>query len=125
MNYRFAVSPADYRKCHSLMGEEKTPLSFPTVMAEEDDGEIVGFLGTHSKKDHKGAVIAGPLVLKDKRPIVAFRLCEKYELLMRVLGVLFFFYTKDPSLAEQFKKIGCILFREDEGLFWFKNREVG
>lgn len=124
MNYRVAISPADYRKCHTLVEEEGVVLSFPTIMAEEEDGELVGFLSTHPKRTSKGLVIAGPLVLKDKRPLVAFRLGEQYDLLMKILGIFFLFTTTDPALADQYKRIGFVLHKEEDGVFWFKNREV-
>lgn len=126
MNYRVATSPADYKKCHSLMtikGEE-CPLSFPTIMAEDEEGEIVGFLSTHPRLKDKGLVVAGPLVLSERRPVVAFRLGEMYDLLMKSLDLVWFFATDDPDFAAQLKRLGYVVHQEMDGKIWFKNREV-
>lgn len=124
MNYRLAVSPADYKKCHSIMGEEGVSLTFPTVMAENEEGELVGFLSTQPKGKKKGIVIAGPLVLNGSHPMVAFRLGEMYDMLMKALGIFWLFSTTNPAFAEQLKRLGYVLHKEEDGVFWFKNREV-
>lgn len=125
MNYRLATSPADYKKCHALMSEtEKCELSFPTFMAEEETKELAGFISTRPRVKTDGIIVAGPLVVKGRRPIVSFRLGEVYDLFMKSLGLTFFFEVEDLDYAEQLKRLGYLVHREEEGIVWFKSREI-
>lgn len=84
--YRLAT-PADEAEIRALP-DGQVPRAFPTVVAERD-GEIIGFLGTHDRRD---CILAGPLSIAlpagRARGVVAWRLIQTYEfILMQVQGI--------------------------------------
>lgn len=101
--YRIAEHAGDYRKIHELMKAEGFPpgrVSFPTLMAFRGD-ELVGFIATDTTQN---MVIAGPMALKSdiKRPVLALRLAEKYEQVLKNLGIKSFIIAADPgSIVDQ------------------------
>lgn len=102
MKYRLAEGATDYTLCRELMAGEGFPdqeIDFPTVMAIDDDSEVVGLLATTPSPD---AVLAGPLVMRHdkRRPFTAIQLIELYELTMRGLGIneVIFWTAKDSFL---------------------------
>lgn len=104
MKYRLAEGAADYTLCAELIAEEgfpEGPIDFPTVMALDDDGELVGLLAT---TPHTEMVLAGPLVLRHdrRRPMTAIKLINLYELTMRGLGIesVIFHAVKDGFLTQ-------------------------
>lgn len=121
-SYRLATTPADYRKCQALMREyrEPVPLSFPTVMAERD-GELIGFLSTHTKH---GAVVAGPLVIREGlRAFTMVRLIEAYDRVMWRAGVKSYHFHVSAANAqwrEQIERFGMTPWHTDEQGAWFK-----
>ena len=118
--YRLAVGPADYKKCRALMAEfiEPVALSFPTVMAERD-GKLIGFLATQPRKE---AVIAGPLMLRERSPFVTLRLLEAYDNVMRAAGITaYHFYVKNGNQwREQVERLGFEAWSHDEGGAWYR-----
>jgi hypothetical protein len=81
-------------------------LNFPTVAAERD-GRVIGFLSTLPVD---GAVVAGPLVLeKAPNALLALRLGEAYEVVMRAAGVKFYYILADKNRVdymEQLERVG-------------------
>jgi hypothetical protein len=64
MKYRLADSATDYQLCKQLMAAEQfddQDIDFPTIMALDDDNEVVGFLATTPNDE---MVLAGPLVMR-------------------------------------------------------------
>lgn len=97
-------------------------LSFPTVLAERA-GEAVGFFSTHGDKR---AVIAGPIVVTDKRKgFVTLRLAEAYENVLRHAGVREYLIYVKPGEArwiETLEAIGFVRWTEHDGFLWFKRK---
>lgn len=109
IKYRLAVPGGEYNKLYALMkreGGKRVALGWPTVVAEEN-GEVVGFVGTYPRED---ALVAGPLVIKgSKRPWVFLRLAEAYEVILRTAGVKLYFHTIDklqPDHVEFMERLG-------------------
>jgi hypothetical protein len=104
MKYRLAEGAADYTLCRELMAAEGFPelnIDFPTVMALDEAGEVVGMLGTIPDND---MVLAGPLVLRSdkRRPMLAVRMINLYEMTMRGLGISqFVFQTPRGGFLDQ------------------------
>lgn len=103
-HYDLIYQKSDYRLAHNFMksvGQEKIPLTFPTIMASRE-GEVVGMIGT---RPHKDAIIAGPLLVNLPHPqVVILHLFDSYELVMRKLGVEAYHFSIDKS-NEQWKHI--------------------
>lgn len=133
MKYRLAADASDYTLCAELMADEgfgETKIDFPTVMALDDDGELIGMLATMPRDD---MVVAGPLVLRSgvRRPMLAVRLINLYEVTMRGLGIssVLFFTDHDSFLHKGVNRYFPQLkpYAEDEhGLFfvWPLNKEL-
>ena len=99
-------------------------LEFPTVVAWRS-GKIVGVLSTRSDPSY---VIAGPLAVRVKgnRAVVALRLGEAYERVLRMAGVQWYVFqvSKDnewPQVAE--RKWNAKPYAEDDDSYWYR-REV-
>jgi hypothetical protein len=89
VRYRLADGAIDYTLCRELAAAEGFPehkIDFPTVMAVDDDNEVIGFLATQPKPD---MVLAGPMVLRHdkRRPFTAIQMIQLYEMTMRSLGI--------------------------------------
>jgi hypothetical protein len=91
-SYLLAVDPDDYLRCIELRDRhgEDADFTFPTVMAIRDGHDLVGFLGTRPSDE---AVIAGPLVVADRSRVIAMRLIEAYEHVLRQAGVRSYLFT--------------------------------
>jgi len=95
-----ANSEPTYQSCYDLMDAEGVDrndieLSLPTVMAlDPSTMNLVGFIGTHYQEE---LIIAGPMVLKDKSILLAWKLCEAYESAMRALGISQFIISVDDG----------------------------
>ena len=94
--------------------------TFPTILAERREA-FVGVLGTNDRDD---AVVAGPLAAKS--PFVAKGLIEKYDEMLRQMGVksyLFWVWTDDPKtwrssiekLPDLYRPLG-----EQDGALWYE-----
>ena len=100
MSFHVASSTKDYESCHRLMDEEGINrtwgLTFPTIMALDKKGQLVGFLSTRIEKN---MIVAGPLVLKSdqRRMFTALRLAEAYESSMRNLGIKTFVFAGEAG----------------------------
>ena len=72
-------------------------LNFPTVAAERD-GRVIGFLSTLPVE---GLIVAGPLVL-EKAPnmLLAIRLGEAYEVVLRAAGVTTYHHSVEKDRLE-------------------------
>lgn len=98
MKYRLALDAADYSLCRQLMIAEDCddqPLDFPTVMALDDDGEVVGFCATTPSDE---MVLAGPMVMRHdmRRPRTALNIMQLYETTMRGMGITSMIFGTDP-----------------------------
>lgn len=94
-SYKLAESPQDYKRIHALIkseGFDDAALAFPTIMALDDDGELVGALGTNTQQS---MIIAGPLVIKNdkRRSFTIIRLVEAYEAVMRHCKIKSFIFS--------------------------------
>ena len=93
--YRLANDATDYTLCRELLAAEGftevADIAFPTVMAVDDDGEVIGAMAT---TPHDDMVLAGPLVLRHdkRRPFTAKQLIQLYETTMRGLGIKSFIF---------------------------------
>lgn len=101
---RVATTSEDFRRCHRLArteGVKADRLSFPTVMALDEDKRLLGFLSTDTSQD---LIVAGPLVMASdkRRPMLALKLAEAYELALRNLGITSYIMAVAPdSLMEK------------------------
>jgi len=118
--YRLAQR-GDYRKAHKLTGW-KARMSWPTVVAERD-GELIGVIGTHARRD---AVVAG--FLYAPHPIVALRLIEAYERVLRLAGVREYWFSLAKDAPERWRRVveenpDLVEPRgERDGVSWFKRK---
>lgn len=104
VKYRLALDANDYILCRQLMLAEDfddQDLDFPTVMALDDDNEVVGFFATTPNDE---MVLAGPLVMRHdmRRPRTAIQLIQLYETTLRGLGMKSYIFHTDP----RFKFVG-------------------
>jgi hypothetical protein len=122
--YRLARSTKDFRRCHALLAEqgvERSPLSYPTVMALRGDR----LMGCLSRIPSDTAVIAGPLAVSSPRPILTvMRLIEAWELVLWRAGVRSYQFcidaTKHKTWLQMVEKAGLEPFSHDEQYFWFR-----
>jgi len=96
--YKLAETPEDYALCYELMKSEvvqpdDVELKNPTIMALSE-GKLVAFLGSY---DHEDMVIAGPMVLKEKSILIAWMMCELYQIAMRQFGAESFIMAVDDG----------------------------
>lgn len=125
-SYTLATSSKDYAECHALelaeTGAESHAYSFPTVIARRD-GEVIGFFATIPPDKY---VIAGPLVIKGGRnPVVAMRLIEAYDVVMRRLGIQLYYFTVDATRTdalslERMQAVGMQHWETRDGITWMK-----
>jgi hypothetical protein len=98
MKYRLAEGQPDYQLCRELMAEEhfdEQDIDFPTILALDDNNEVIGFLAT---TPHEEMVLAGPLVMRhdERRPRTAMRLMDLYQTMLRGLGMHSIIFGLDP-----------------------------
>jgi hypothetical protein len=96
--YRLAVDPTDYARCHALMKRNRYAsdrLGWPTVLAIRD-GKVLGFISTHRRRD---TVMAGPLVVDGNTasPFLVLRLIEGYEKVLSATGVRYYWFTAETE----------------------------
>ena len=124
-SYRIADTAQDYKRVHALIKSEGFPdcsLNFPVIMAMDEEGELVGCLGTGIQDD---MIVAGPLVLKKdkKRSFTLIRLVEHYEATMRQCGIKsFIFYVEldNEKYLDYVKRVyGAEPYAEQDGRAWF------
>lgn len=93
--YALAVHQSDYDDCMDLIAEHGWPADYqlkaPTIMATRN-GELIGCLGTREPVDDQTGQpvrVAGPLAIRDgaKRPVLAWRLIQRYEAALRARGI--------------------------------------
>lgn len=102
--YRQAHTSADFRKVHNFtrrLGIPDQTMEFPTILAFDAKGEIIGILSTNTEQ---GMIIAGPLAIRADRPhpMVAVRLIEAYDAVMRSLGIKQYIFSSVKG--ERFEK---------------------
>jgi hypothetical protein len=124
--YRLAEGP-DFAVCHKLFksqGHERDArYAFPTVVADRD-GDIVGFYSTNDAQEY---ITAGPLEVDkslDNPLIVAIRLVDAYDNVMRSVGINSYLFSVDKD-NEQWKDImeratGLESYAEDETRYWYR-----
>jgi len=105
VTYRMAKPGGEYNRLYALMRREmgkQEPIGWPVVVAEED-GRVIGFLGTYPQED---VLMAGPLVIEgSKRMFVFLRLAEAYENVLRAAGVTQYLFTVEKSNEKHLKRI--------------------
>lgn len=109
-HYFICKTAFDYKKAHELIkseGQEDCPLSFPTCIAADDNGDLIGVIGTNTDQ---GMIICGPLVIRsDKRHIfVMIRLIDFYERVMRDAGVKAFVFSAPLDKSEWIQQIQTV-----------------
>ena len=123
--YSIARNAQDYKNIHSYIRTHnetsQSPLGFPTILAY-DNGKpkrVKGFIATST---HKKVVMIDQIMAES--PIVAFRLIEKYDILMQKLGITEYLIPVDKD-DEKLKNTVARLFDiipsyENDRYFWFK-----
>lgn len=102
--FRLARAGGEFNKLYAIARRNGTPLpagtlNFPTVLAERE-GKVIGFLSTIKASQSIG-VCAGPLMLaKGPNMLLAIRLAEAYEVLLRKVGVKEYFHTVEKTRSE-------------------------
>jgi hypothetical protein len=122
--YRLARSTKDFQRCHALLAEqgvERSPLSYPTVMALRGE-TLVGCL---SRITSDTAVIAGPLAVSSPRPILTvMRLISAWEGVLWRAGVRSYHFGIDTTQHKEWlrmiEKVGLVPYHTDEQYVWFK-----
>jgi hypothetical protein len=122
--YRLARSTKDFQRCHALLAEqgvERSPLSYPTVMALRGE-TLVGCL---SRIQSDTAVIAGPLAVSSPRPILTvMRLIEAWELVLWRAGVRSYHFgiqlPQHKAWLQIVEKVGLQPYAQDEQVVWFR-----
>jgi hypothetical protein len=117
--YRLAATPRDYARAREFMRQHMAPapLAYPTLLGERE-GAVVGLLGTTVKQ---GAIIAAPLIARSA--IVAMRLVEAYDEVMRLAGVRAYHFHVGADNAKwraAVEKFGLRPWHEDTGGAWFR-----
>ena len=123
-SYRLVTTLPAYQRCHALLkaqGLDDGALSYPTVCALRDD-DVIGLLSTIASQE---AIIAGPLVVKTSHPvIVALRLIESYENVLRHVGVRQYVFGVDPQASGAWLRLlvkaGVQPYYRDDTAVWFK-----
>lgn len=125
--YMIANKKSDYDQVYDyLKGTEfeKLKVTFPTIIAYIDD-EMRGVLGTIPSKD---AIIAGPLLIKDKslrRATLEMKLVDAYESLLINMGVEAYIFSVDKSnvgRVNMLKEIGLTPYAKEDDLYWYLRR---
>jgi hypothetical protein len=102
MKFFLANSPQDYEDCQTLMDEQDvttSKLEFPTVLARDADGVLLGFLSSYYQDK---MLFAGPLVVKKHRPRTAMNLCEQYDLVCKSMGLTgYLMATEDDTFMDK------------------------
>jgi hypothetical protein len=97
-------------------------LAFPVVVAVRNN-KIVGFFGTQNRPN---MVIAGPLQVKlPNKAFVTLRLGEKYDEIMRNMGIRLYWFSVDKQESsrwlEQVEESGAFSkIEEVDGQVWFR-----
>lgn len=122
-DYHLAKNPREYRRCRTLLSKEgiSQTLSYPTVFAERG-GEVIGVLGTIPNND---MIVAGPLVIRTEgnTAILALRLIEAYELVLKSSGVKFYNFgieTTQETWISAAVRAGAVKRTEVDGTVWFQ-----
>jgi len=104
---------------------EDAPLSFPTVVAIDQAGDILGCLSTNSQKD---LIVAGPLVIKKgiKGYRIVVGLVDAYDKVMKSLGITRYIHSVDEGntkwLAMIEKAYGDKPYAHEQGRYFFVKR---
>ncbi len=126
-DYRIADGAEDYKRIYKFLSDNKVKffdtLTFPTIIAtREEDEEIIGVLGT-SVGTARG-VLAEPLYIAIKNPMVTLRIVQVYENIMERAGIKSFSFDvpKDaPKWLSSVRNSGAYEETgEREGYFEFK-----
>jgi hypothetical protein len=128
-SYRLVTEPQEYAICHRLLkerGDQDQPMTFPTVLARRD-GKPIGFISTQPSNK---AVAVGKLVVQEtNRPlIIALRLSEAYENVLRLAGIKTYLFPVDrkrPEFLKVVEKLGVVeQVRESTSNIWFRRTLV-
>lgn len=129
-SYKLAASSKDYRDCLRLAreeGQDVACLHFPTVVARNTQGEVLGFFSTVPDSRY---VIAGPLVVRGgRRPVLAMRLMEAYDRVMASVGVTLYYFTvrsdrTDALASERLEAMGMKHWQTRNGISWFRKELI-
>jgi hypothetical protein len=122
--YRLAKTTRDFQRCHALCREQGIDagrLSWPTVMGLRHD-ELIGML---SRIPSDKAVIAGPLAVTGKHPLLTIiRLVEGFDVMLWHAGVRVYHFGVDLSLHKEWirllGKLGMDPYIIYEGAAWYR-----
>jgi hypothetical protein len=122
--YRLARSTKDFQRCHALLadqGVERSPLSYPTVMALR--GDVL--MGCLSRIPSETAVIAGPLAVSSARPLITvMRLIEAWDGVLWRAGVRSYHFgiqlPEHKAWLAIIEKMGLQPYSQDEQVVWFR-----
>jgi hypothetical protein len=120
--YFIANRAEDYEACKELWARHGKPgeIKFPVIMAKRG-GQLIGFLGTHPGNQ----ILAGPLFVETEghAGIVAMRLIEGYEQLLKTLHISSYLFTISKK-AKQWQKIaeelGATPYHNGRSEIWYQ-----
>lgn len=108
--FRLARAGGEFNKLYAIARKSGTPLpagtlNFPTVLAERD-GKVIGFLSTMKSPGLPGVWAGHMKLAKSPNMLLAIRLAEAYEVVLRKAGVREYFHTVDKDRTEYIDMLG-------------------
>jgi hypothetical protein len=99
--YKVAVPGGAFNRLYALARKIGQPLkagtlNWPTVFAERD-GKVLGFLSTTPRTEF---ILSGPLVMEQPKLLLAIRLGEAYDVVMRAANIPQYFITAPAAMSE-------------------------
>lgn len=123
-SYHLAVSETEISQCADFLGVRKESFLWPVIMAE-NDGIIVGVLGTQNRED---CIVAGPLsVDSDNNGPVMIKLIETYDKYLKKVGIetyMFFVDYDNNDWINQVERSGTVIMIEDMGSHKWYRRDL-
>jgi hypothetical protein len=124
--YRLAKTTKDFQRCHALLAAQDIDagrLSWPTVMALRND-ELIGML---SRIPSDKAVIAGPLAVTGKHPLLTIiRLVEGFDVMLWHVGIRVYHFGVDVNAHKPWinllDKLGFQPYTVTEEAAWYRRR---
>jgi len=126
-DYILADDQERLKEAYAFLIKNKVPiydtLSFPTVLAtRETTGEIIGILGTSTSTDR--GIVAEPLFISIKNPMVTLRVVQVYEDFMTRMGISSFAFDVPMDATGWLSSVrnsgAYVETGEREGYFEFK-----
>ena len=97
-------------------------MGWPAIIAETEEGEVKGIMATEPRED---VVIAGPIVASSS--IVALRLIEKYEDVLKKMNITTYLFNIDKHLdkwVQAIRKADVTTVVEETDTHWWFRRNL-